>query len=340
MLNIISSTVRIGATRLESTTRILGRTASTQSEARPATVCPPDEYKGSSNYVPGKQGYAPGFPPPKKWRDAVKPKPAPKLPTDLPAPSPKQNKVPTNTKSANDALRQYRQKLRQKRYSYMHENLVTEQRKRETRQESREKAHKLVEERRQKLIKERNEYIEKLRADPMSTENVLNAEGRTLMPNLPEEAQNGDGKKPRLHTLEPGYKLQPPRVSVSIPREANELRNKERVKNRNLTREQQHETRMQALMTLYHESASFVHYGNLNKMVHQCVDVLAISQPSLTEMTDNLNDNGGVITGAESARRTIEMRNMLQGTAGRQSKVGYEGLLRWKKENGGSEEQA
>ncbi|KAJ1801648.1 hypothetical protein LPJ59_000137 [Coemansia sp. RSA 2399] len=337
----VCRTARISASQLGST-RILARLASTQSEARPATVCPPAEYKGSSNYVPGKQGYAPGFPPPKKWRDAVKP-PLPVMePKDLPPPSPKQSNVPKNPKSANDALRLYRQKLRQQRYVYMHESLVTEQRKRVQRQASHELSRKFVEERRQKLIIERNEFIEKLRADPLSTENVLNAEGRTLMANLPEEvakqrsAGDNDDKKPRLHTLKPGYKLKPPRVSMSIPQEANELRNKERVRNRSMSRESQHESRMQMLMALYHESESFVHYGNLNRMVNRCVDVLNISQQSLEEMTDNLNSNGGVVTGAEAARRTTEMRNMLQGTAGRQGKIGYDGLLKWKKEKQGS----
>ncbi|KAJ2402796.1 hypothetical protein GGI23_000451 [Coemansia sp. RSA 2559] len=333
-----TGTARISAPLL-GRARVLADLASAQSEARPATVCPPAEYKGSPNYVPGKQGYAPGFPPPKKWHDAVK-QPLPLMkPTDLPPPSPKQSSVPRNPKSASDALRQYRQKMRQQRYAYMHESLVTEQRKRIQRQESLERSYKFVEDRRQKLIKERNEYIEKLRADPLSTENVLNAEGRTLMANMPEEAaqqssagENDEAKKPRLHTLKPGYKLKPPRVSMSIPHEANELRNKERIRNRSMLRENQHESRMQMLMALYHESESFVHYGNLNRMVHRCIDVLAISQQSLEEMTDDLNNNGGVVTGAEAARRATELRNMLQGTAGRQGKIGYEGLLKWKKE--------
>ncbi|KAJ2558888.1 hypothetical protein EV175_000592 [Coemansia sp. RSA 1933] len=312
------------------------RAASTQSSARPATVCPPEEYKGSQNFIAGKQGFAPGFPPPKKWRDAVKPKLPPMEPKDLPAPSQKQHSVPKNPKFANDALRQYRQKLRQRRYGYMHESLVNEERKREQRKESHLRSVEIVMDRRRKLIAEHNEYIEKVRSDPMSSENVLNVEGRTLVPHLHDKDDQIMQKQPRLHTLEPGYKLRPPSVSVVLPREANEQRSAERERNRSLSREQQHERRMQTLMALYHESESFVHYGNLNKMVLRCMGAMATSHQSLAEMTDSLNENGGIITGSEAARRSIEMRNALQGTAGRQGKIGLDGLLKWKKEKGGS----
>ncbi|KAJ2516780.1 hypothetical protein GGI11_003345 [Coemansia sp. RSA 2049] len=325
-------------------------TASVTHAPPPKTYSSPDEYEGSKNFVAGKQGYAPGFPPPKGCRDVVRAKPTPMKPTDLPAPSPKQHAVPRNAKAANDAMRQYRQKLRQKRYAYMHESLTTEQDKQVARQESRERAQKVVQERRRKLIKERNEFIEKLRADPLSTENVLNPEGRTVLANLTGEVEEKEKskaddataeadeqrKQPPLHTIKVGYKLQPPRVSVSIPREANEERNKEREKNRRLARTQQHENRMQALMALYHESESFVNYENVAQMAHRCVDVMAISQPTLAEMTDSLSANGGTITAAESAHRSIELRNMLQGTAGRQSKAGYDHLVRWTQENGGT----
>ncbi|KAJ2743412.1 hypothetical protein H4S06_005578 [Coemansia sp. BCRC 34490] len=322
-------------------------TASVTHAPPPKTYSSPEEYEGSKNFVAGKQGYAPGFPPPKGCRDVVRAKPTPMKPTDLPAPSPRQHAVPRNAKAANDAMRQYRQKLRQKRYAYMHESLTAEQDKQVARQESRERAQKVVQERRRKLIKERNEFIEKLRADPLSTENVLNPEGRTVLANLAgevEKSKAGDAaaeageqrKQPPLHTIKVGYKLQPPRVSVSIPREANEERNKEREKNRRLARTQQHENRMQALMALYHESESFVNYENVAQMAHRCVDVMAISQPTLAEMTDSLSANGGTITAAESAHRSIELRNMLQGTAGRQSKAGYDHLVRWTQENGGT----
>ncbi|KAJ2016937.1 hypothetical protein IWW57_005445, partial [Coemansia sp. S610] len=50
---------------------------------------------------------------------------------------------------------------------------------------------------------------------------------------------------------------------------------------------------------------------------------------TLAEMIDGLNENGGVTTAPEVARRTTELRNTLQGTTGRSSRLGYDGLVQW-----------
>ncbi|KAJ2354942.1 hypothetical protein GGF43_002973, partial [Coemansia sp. RSA 2618] len=71
------------------------------------------EYAGSKNYVPGKQGYAPGFPPPKTWPAEPRPRPEAKKSKDVPPPSAKQTKVPRQASAARDAGRLYNQKMRE-----------------------------------------------------------------------------------------------------------------------------------------------------------------------------------------------------------------------------------
>ncbi|KAI8325759.1 hypothetical protein GQ54DRAFT_249980, partial [Martensiomyces pterosporus] len=306
-----------------------------------------EEYKGSANYVPGKQGFAPGFPPPKNWRDSPRAKPAPLVPGDLAAPSGKHAYRPESEEAAaaENPARLYKQKMKELRYSYMHGHLVEQQRKRELRKESLAKVRKLHADRREKLRKERILYETQVRADPLSAENVLNAEGKTLLSNIPGEESHADQHQPdadesagaaaaakkavKLRDLETGYKLAPPRVSISFPKEANELRAKERANNRKVTEKRRHEEKVQSLMALFHEAESFVHYHNLEKKIFDFTNVLSVSHRTLGELVDDLNKNGGVTTAPEVARRTAELRNTLQGTTGRQGKLGYDGLVKW-----------
>ncbi|KAJ1963454.1 hypothetical protein GGI12_002039 [Dipsacomyces acuminosporus] len=303
-----------------------------------STASSSEEYKGSSNYVSGKQGFAPGFPPPKKWRDSPRPKPAPRLPSDLAAPSAKHGYKPEDEEALleKNPARVYKQKLKDLRFGYLHEHLVEQQRKRELRKESLEKVRKLHADRREKLRKERIQYETQVRADPLSAENVLNSEGKTLLPNIPGETSHADQHQPdpeqanvKLRDLETGYKLAPPRVSISFPKEANELRAKERANNRKVTEQRRHEEKVQTLMALFHEAESFVHYHNLEKKIFDFTNVLSVSHRTLGELVDDLNKNGGVTTAPEVARRTVELRNTLQGTTGRQGKLGYDGLVNW-----------
>ncbi|KAJ1895468.1 hypothetical protein LPJ66_004571 [Kickxella alabastrina] len=308
-----------------------GKTFSTASITARSLSTAAAEYAGSTNYVAGKQGYAPGFPPPKNWRDVPRTKPQPKLASDLPAPKPVQ--VPSQASAA----RQYRQRMRELRYGYLHSHLDGEQGKRDQRKESLAHMRVVHAERREKLKMERMVYETQVRADPLSAENVLNAEGLTLLPNIPGatakgQGQNQDARQPRLHDIEsPGYTLAPPRVSISMPAEANAQRDQERRENRHLTRQNRHEDNVQAMMTLFHDAESFVHYDNMDKKIFEFLNVLSVSQRTLSEMMEDLNKTGGVATSTEIAHRSVELRNMLQGTTGNQGKLGYDGMMQWLK---------
>lgn len=275
-------------------------------------------YPGSSNYREGKEGFAPGFPPPKGWRDAPRKKPEPQLATDLPPRSAKQTYVPKLSSAANNPARQYKMKLRSLRYTYLHDHLVKEEEKREKHQKSLKRAFQIQSERAQRLQQERQEYETKVRADPLSAENVLNAEGKTLLSNIPKEEKSAAG-----------YELAPPRVSISMPKEANEKRQMERTQNRQLTDQRRKEDNVQKMMALFHESEHFVHYKNLDRKVLDAIGISSGSYRSLGELTDTLKSGGGIVTPAESARRTNELRNVLQGAAGSQGKLGYDGLIKW-----------
>ncbi|KAJ2465201.1 hypothetical protein GGI03_002792 [Coemansia sp. RSA 2337] len=283
-------------------------------------------YGGSANYVPGKQGYAPGFPPPKNFRDAPREKLPPMLASDLPAPKAKSQGEQAVVGSA---ARQYREKLRELRFGYMHDHLVGQEAKRKQHKKSLAKAREVQLDRREKLRKERAEYETQVRDDPLSAANVLNAEGRTLLGNV-DAAEPSKELSSKERSTEPvGYRLAPPRVSISMPEAANAARNSERQRNRRVAGARRHEDNVQALMGLFHEAESFVHYGNLEKKIYEMLNVLAVSQRTLAEMVDDLNKNGGVTSSPEVARRTTELRNTLQGTTGRHGRLGHDGLVQW-----------
>ncbi|KAJ1817723.1 hypothetical protein LPJ60_004692 [Coemansia sp. RSA 2675] len=279
-------------------------------------------YGGSSNYVPGKQGYAPGFPPPKNFRDAPKAKLPPKLASDLPQPKDRSRDEP----KASSVAKQYREKLRQLRFGYMHDHLVGQEAKREKNKRSLAVAREIQMDRREKLRKERAVYEAQVRDDPLSAANVMNPEGRTMLSNV--DAAEVPQEPPQ--STEPvGYRLAPPRVTISMPEAANAARTSERQRNWRVAGERRHVDNVQALMNLFHDAESFVHYGNLDKKIYDFLNVLAVSQRTLAEMIDGLNENGGVTTAPEVARRTTELRNTLQGTTGRSSRLGYDGLVQW-----------
>ncbi|KAJ2457636.1 hypothetical protein GGF42_002562 [Coemansia sp. RSA 2424] len=292
-------------------------------------------YGGSANYVPGKQGYAPGFPPPKNFRDAPREKLPPRLASDLPAPKVSSHLLAKQT--AGNSARQYREKLRELRFGYMHDHLEGQEAKREQRRTSLAAAREVQRDRRDKLRKERADYEAQVRDDPLSAANVLNAEGRTLLSNVAtvssEEKAVVDpvaASGSAAGSAEPvGYRLAPPRVTIAMPEAANAARNSERLRNRRVAGQRRHEDNVQALMGLFHEAESFVHYGNLEKKIYEVLNVLAVSQRTLAEMVDDLNKNGGVATSPEVARRTVELRNTLQGTTGRTARLGHDGLVQW-----------
>ncbi|KAJ2898220.1 hypothetical protein GGI21_001165 [Coemansia aciculifera] len=287
-------------------------------------------YGGSANYVPGKQGYAPGFPPPKNFSDAPRAKLPPKLASDLPAPKLSYEDKMT---AKSNAARQYREKLRALRYGYMHDHLEGQEVKREKRKESLAAAREVQRDRREKLRKEREEYETNVRDDPLSAANVLNADGLTLLGNVAAPVDSVSTKTEENSAAEGsadvGYRLAPPRVTISMPVAANAARANERQRNRSVAAQRRHSDNVQALMGLFHEAESFVHYGNLENKIYEVLNVLAVSQRTLAEMVEDLNKNGGIATSPETARRTNELRNTLQGTTGRVGRLGYDGLTQW-----------
>ncbi|KAJ2005275.1 hypothetical protein GGI04_001203 [Coemansia thaxteri] len=270
-------------------------------------------YGGSSNFVAGKQGYAPGFPPPRHCRDAPQPRAEPPKASDLPAPQKKSKRGGDN----------YREKLRALRFAYMHEHLEAQETRREQRAASLAAARERHRDLREKVRRERTEYETQVRDDPLSAANVLNGEGQTVVRNL--IANNGlSGEK------EIGFRgLAPPRVSISMPVEGNAARADERARNRRVAGSRRHEDNVQALMALFHSAESFVHYGNLASKINEVLAALTVSHRSLGEMVESLNKNGGVTTPAETARRTRELENTLQGTAGPKGGLGHAGLVQW-----------
>ncbi|KAJ1720013.1 hypothetical protein LPJ53_005305 [Coemansia erecta] len=279
------------------------------------------DYQGSANYIPGKQGYAPGFPPPKNWRDVPRKKPEPMLASDLPVPKRPSGEAAAAKAGKQNASGEFRQRMRELRNSYLHDHLENEQTKREHRKESLARMRAMQAEQREKIKKERHLYQTQVQADPLSAENVLNAEGLTLLGNIPEPVARDIN--------DPGYKLAPPRVSISIPEEANRVRNNERKENRRLTTQHRHEDNVQAMMTLFHEAASFVTYETMDARIDHFLTVLAFSSRSLGEMMDELNKAGGIVTSAEINERSVELRNTLEGSTGPQGKLGYSGLMKW-----------
>ncbi|KAJ1882983.1 hypothetical protein H4R99_001213 [Coemansia sp. RSA 1722] len=270
-------------------------------------------YEGSKNYVPGKQGYAPGFPPPKNWRAEPRAKPLPLVASDLPKPK------PAISRAKPTAATEFRQKMRELRHEYLHDHLVVQQEKREVQKKNLQLMRQVHKERKEKIQRERQVYETQVRSDPLSAENVLNAEGLTLLGNVPE-----------LKSVDqPGYDLKPPKVSISMPVEANRLRDQERAQNRRLAKQYRHEDNVQAMMTLFHDAQGFITYENLNRKITEFLDVLAPSPRGLGEMLAELNKNGGNATNQDVSDRTSQLRNMLMGTTGKHGKLGYNGLVNW-----------
>ncbi|KAJ2807576.1 hypothetical protein H4R20_001231, partial [Coemansia guatemalensis] len=210
-------------------------------------------YPGSKNYKPGKQGYAPGFPPPKNWSAEPRENLEALRSSDLPEASPKQTYVPKRPTAAKDAQRLYNQKMREMRYQYQHSNLVQKEERQKQVARRWEELQVIERERREQLRKQRADYEANVKEDPLSAENVLNPEGTTLLSNV-TDAPPADHEPKRVRrskqTTEEGYQLEPPRVTVLVPREENEQRAAERQRNRELFAQRQHEEHVQMLMKL------------------------------------------------------------------------------------------
>ncbi|KAJ2777144.1 hypothetical protein H4R18_005298 [Coemansia javaensis] len=314
---------RLGARWSSSTS---SSTSSSAGGSEAAAAVSAGEYPGSKNFRPGKEGYAPGFPPPRGWSGEPKgwksraerraeEESGAAARIAVPAPSAKQTHVPDAARAAADAGRLYRQKMREMRYEYFRESVARGEAKRAADAQKRAEMLVLVRERRDRLKRERREYEDKVLADPLSAANVMNAEGKTVLGNVV------DG--------EPGYALEPPRVAVLQPAEANEQRRQERARNRRLAAERRHEAKIQDLMALFHEAESFVHYDNIDHKIMQFMDSVSFPSRSLAEMFELAQKSGGTVLPAEIAARTDELRNTLQGTAGPQNRLGYDGLVRW-----------
>ncbi|PIA15745.1 hypothetical protein COEREDRAFT_81696 [Coemansia reversa NRRL 1564] len=286
-------------------------------------------YPGSKNYKPGKQGYAPGFPPPKNWSAEPRENLIPMRSTDVPEASLKQTYVPKRPTAAKDAQRLYNQKMREMRYEYQYDNLVKKEERQKEVALKWEKLQVIQREKREQLVKERAEYEINIKEDPLSAENVLNAEGKTLLSNVTESPAASYEPKRVRHSKTVGYSLEPPRVTVLVPKEENELRAAERQRNREQFSQRQHEDHVQMLMTLFHEADGFVHYGNIDQKIGIFLESVAVPHRTLSEMVDSLHRSGGVVTAAEISRRTEELRNELQGTTGRYAGLGYDGLTQW-----------
>ncbi|KAJ1949438.1 hypothetical protein EC988_004770, partial [Linderina pennispora] len=160
------------------------------------------EYQGSKNYVPGKQGYAPGFPPPRNWPAEPREPPKPQLASDLAVPTTKKQIDSRSSNPEQNATRLYKQKLREMRFSYQYDHLVKQQAKREQQEESLERVKRYQANRKEKLRQEWIEYDTKVRSDPLSAENVLNSEGKTLLSNIPGEESHADQHQPAVEASE------------------------------------------------------------------------------------------------------------------------------------------
>ncbi|KAJ2076599.1 hypothetical protein H4R24_005613 [Coemansia sp. RSA 988] len=294
-----------------------------------------ESYPGSKNYKPGKQGYAPGFPPPKNWSAEPRENLTELRSTDLPSASLKQTYVPKRATAAKDAQRLYNQKMREMRYKYQHSNLVQKEEKQKQVAQRWEELQVIQRERRKELLKQRADYEANVKEDPLSAENVLNPEGKTLLSNVTNEpaAPHEPVRVRRSKQNISGYQLEPPRVTVLVPLEENKLRATERQHNRELSALRQHEDHVQMLMKLFHEADSFVHYGNIDQKIEIFIGAAAMPYRSLGDMLDSLYRNGGVVTASEVTRRTEQLRHELQGTTGRYAGLGYDGLSQWLKDH-------
>ncbi|KAJ2699648.1 hypothetical protein H4R19_005522, partial [Coemansia spiralis] len=67
--------------------------------------------------------------------------------------------------------------------------------------------------------------------------------------------------------------------------------------------------------------------------IGQFMDSVSFPSRTLAEMFEVVQRSGGTVSPGEVAARTDELRNTLQGTAGRHNSLGYAGLVQWLNEH-------
>ncbi|KAJ1921159.1 hypothetical protein H4219_000757 [Mycoemilia scoparia] len=324
----------------------------TFSNSRINTLCPRSVSTETSSgeswvdpeYIPGKQGYMPGFAPPVRKLKNLKPKKKEEIPVELPKPSAFQSNVLPKTANSK---RLYKQAMKRMRYEFRLNSVRLEQ----ERKERREKSFKEGLEREKKKVEarraQREIYNRNIRNDPLSAYNVLNPEGMTTLPNLrraennSEAAANTDSDNSVQNKTETLVKskspldvdspLKPPRVTVLVDTKAIEERRRERFSNHKELLDRKHEERLELLMKLYHHSKSFVTYENLEQAIKDFhIGTNAILQQSIQDLVQDFEDAGGVVGSREIGDRTLQLKHALDGTSGKSAQhLGVQGLKSW-----------
>ncbi|KAJ1984188.1 hypothetical protein H4R33_004469 [Dimargaris cristalligena] len=149
---------------------------------KPRDFQPPTE----DSYVPGVCGYAPGFAPPKNWPRNHRAKKPPMTLKDLPKPSQRQS-APVPAQATPEKA--YRLEMTKIRYEYRARSLGLADRRRHAAEKAQRAEVERVEAAQTQKAAERQEFQTRVARDPFSAENLLNAEGSTIMKDAPIESK-------------------------------------------------------------------------------------------------------------------------------------------------------
>ncbi|KAJ1973398.1 hypothetical protein H4R35_004136 [Dimargaris xerosporica] len=267
----------------------LSTTTSSRTDSTPTASKAEESAQG---YVPGVCGYAPGFDPPKGWPRTLQPKKPPMTAADLEVPAHPRPPV-TNTMAAKLA---YRRLYKETRYTYRHDDLqlwddrrdklAQQQRVREARQKAREAERQ----------KARDDFVRTVQNDPLSADNVLNPEGKTVHKHADVFADLANGPSAQVQA----FATAQDRAKYYQAREIRRRETKQRVDN-----EHRHQLRSK-LVGLYYNAHEFITHDNVDEHLERMLagpSSHILSSLSLTPAIPSASSQDRRASGTSSSNR-------------------------------------
>ncbi|KAF9359307.1 hypothetical protein BGX34_008443 [Mortierella sp. NVP85] len=246
--------------------------------------------EASSNYRPGKEGFAPGMPHPPGSSASPLPPPAPRTVDSLPEMSKKHE-----IKARGSSEQRYKLEMTKRRHTYLREYLSGEEAKRVETKRQRKGALRRLQERQEQ---DRDENRRRLSFE------------RLMQPNA-------------------GMAISGPERQAQVIEFVKERKIK-RQENYRLAEEQASERRLDAMIRLYHASDDFVTMENLDTKVNEFYETGLTLQnkvyvPDVQDMVADVMENGGQVSYVNLLRREQELKDALEGTVAG-GKIGYENV--------------
>ncbi|KAF9956070.1 hypothetical protein BGZ72_003049 [Mortierella alpina] len=243
----------------------------------------------SANYVPGKQGFAPGMPHPPGTSASPSPPPAPRTVDSLPEMS-KSHQIKAN----GSPEQKYKLEMTKLRHAYQREHFASEDAKRSQKEKHRQGSLRRVK------ARQSEDRIENERR--LAFERLMQPNGQLASTGAERQAQVAEFVKARKVKRQENFQKQQERASGQ---------------------------RLDAMVRLYHAADDFVTMENLDAKVNEFYETGLTLQSKVyvsgvEDLVAEVMENGGQVAFPDLLKREQELKDALDGTVSG-GKVGFEG---------------